>query len=198
MKAQNTISHSKALDYMRAGKAIMTIESKLTNKHFTFKFVTPKHDEEKDSELKKGKDLPIWVRLLNGPDNDSAYTFLGTIFNNTYYHSKKSHVGADSQAVKSFKWWLAALVANDEKRFKLIELYHEGRCMKCGRRLTTPQSVEQGVGPVCADWIERQKLARDKKIRFMLETSGIDINDVSEKDEQFLIGFLQDENGLWK
>ena len=31
-----------------------------------------------------------------------------------------------------------------------LEVWHEGRCGRCGRKLTTPQSVETGFGPVCA------------------------------------------------
>lgn len=196
MEKQTNISHSKALDFMGAGKAIMTIESKATHKHFTFKFVRPKHDEEKDSSLKKSKDLPIWVRLLNGSDNESSYTFLGTIFNNTYYHSKKSRIGADAQSVRSFVWWFKSLVANSESNLNKIELYHEGRCMKCGRKLTTPESIEQGVGPICADTIERQKIVRDKKIRHMMEITGIE-NDAAEEATEFMNSFFKGSDGMW-
>jgi hypothetical protein len=30
-----------------------------------------------------------------------------------------------------------------------MELWHEGRCGKCGRALTVPESIESGLGPVC-------------------------------------------------
>jgi hypothetical protein len=31
-----------------------------------------------------------------------------------------------------------------------LAVYHEGRCGACGRRLTTPESISSGLGPVCA------------------------------------------------
>lgn len=30
-----------------------------------------------------------------------------------------------------------------------MKLYHEGVCCRCGRPLTTPESIERGMGPVC-------------------------------------------------
>lgn len=30
-------------------------------------------------------------------------------------------------------------------------LLREGRCLVCNRRLTTPESIESGIGPVCAE-----------------------------------------------
>jgi hypothetical protein len=30
------------------------------------------------------------------------------------------------------------------------EVYHEGRCGRCNRKLTVPESIETGLGPECA------------------------------------------------
>jgi hypothetical protein len=30
-----------------------------------------------------------------------------------------------------------------------LEVWHEGRCGACGRRLTVPESIERGLGPEC-------------------------------------------------
>lgn len=30
------------------------------------------------------------------------------------------------------------------------EVWHEGRCGRCGRKLTVPESIETGIGPDCA------------------------------------------------
>jgi hypothetical protein len=30
-----------------------------------------------------------------------------------------------------------------------IEVWHEGKCGKCGRTLTVPSSIESGIGPEC-------------------------------------------------
>jgi hypothetical protein len=150
MENRHNISHKRALEFIRAGKAILTIQSKQTQKHFTFKFITP--------EKENGKQPPTWVRMLTGSDNDGKYTYLGTIFGNKYFHGKRSSISEDAQGVKSFNWWFRSLLLNDPKRLSKVALYHEGYCMKCGRTLTTPQSIESGIGPVCSGIIEKQKI----------------------------------------
>jgi hypothetical protein len=30
-----------------------------------------------------------------------------------------------------------------------VVIWHEGRCGRCGRRLTVPESIESGYGPEC-------------------------------------------------
>jgi hypothetical protein len=32
----------------------------------------------------------------------------------------------------------------------LIEIWHQGRCGKCGKVLTVPKSIESGFGPECS------------------------------------------------
>jgi len=33
---------------------------------------------------------------------------------------------------------------------KGFALHHEGKCGRCGRKLTVPLSIETGIGPECA------------------------------------------------
>src|ERR1019366_4832357 len=30
-----------------------------------------------------------------------------------------------------------------------LEVWHEGKCGRCGRKLTVPESIERGIGPEC-------------------------------------------------
>jgi len=30
-----------------------------------------------------------------------------------------------------------------------LNFFHEGKCGKCGRKLTTPESIKNGFGPTC-------------------------------------------------
>lgn len=146
METRHSISHLRALEFIKAGRSVMTIQSKETGKHFTFKFITP--------EQENGKTPPTWVRLLTS--GDDHYTYLGTIFGNKYYHGRKSSVGEDSQGVLSFNWWFKSLVLNDQSRLNKINLFHEGTCMRCGRNLTTPESVKSGIGPVCSGIMDKK------------------------------------------
>jgi len=157
---KHLILHENALKFMRAGKAIMTIESKKTQKYFTFRFKTPKNIDE-NTPIEK---IPIWVSVLTGNDNTSSYTFMGTIFGDKYYHSNKSSISKDALSIVAFKYWFNALVTKNENRLKQIELYHEGRCMRCGRKLTTPESIELGVGPICGADLNLKELKKFVKL----------------------------------
>jgi hypothetical protein len=34
-----------------------------------------------------------------------------------------------------------------------VEVHHEGRCGRCGRALTVPESIESGFGPECINHV---------------------------------------------
>ena len=89
------------------------------------------------------------MRLLAGSDNTGSYTYLGTIWGDVYKHGKKSSVTEEAIGVMAFKFWNKALVTKSAPMLDKLNLFHEGHCMKCGRSLTTPESIENGIGPVC-------------------------------------------------
>jgi hypothetical protein len=66
-----------------------------------------------------------------------------------YVPGKKSRIGPDAPSAKAFAWLFPKLAAG-AKLDDLVELYHEGRCGRCGRTLTVPESVATGFGPNCA------------------------------------------------
>jgi len=123
--------------YLLGGNAIFTIVSKVSSCRFTYK-VRAK-DVEKDRRL-------YFVNVLTGPENTNDYRFIGTIFpDGTFKHGSRSTISADAKSVKAFNWLWTHL--DDEER---IEVWHSGRCSRCRRLLTDPQSIERGIGPVCA------------------------------------------------
>jgi hypothetical protein len=129
--------------YMYAGNAYMTIRSIKTGNRFTF------HIKKADM---KDETSPWFVSVLNGPDNWTNYLYMGIIradqkmFKWTY----KSKVGQDALSWKAFDWLFKAL--DDAPLFLSgqVEVWHEGRCGMCGRKLTVPESIERGIGPDCA------------------------------------------------
>ena len=117
-----------------AGDAIFTVKNVTTGGRFTFRV---------DSE--EGR--PSFVKVLTGPENSTDYTFIGSIFNGkNFKHSPKSRITADAKSVKSFEWIWTHIDALPEN----IEVWHEGKCCRCGRLLTTPESIATGIGPTCA------------------------------------------------
>lgn len=121
-----------------AGNATFTVTSKKTGTRFTFRIRKPSDES------------PHFVSLLNGPDNENSYCFLGTIFNGEkYFHGKKSRVGQDAPSAQAFQWIWRHI--SDPVLEEKIEVAHAGKCGKCGRLLTDPQSISIGIGPICRE-----------------------------------------------
>lgn len=134
------VSQERIADYIFAGKSIFTLKNATTGNRFTYKLTRKKN-------LKEGDEDVIFVKVLSRPDNTSDYTFIGTVFGKSRYrHSSKSPFGADCTSTKAIGW----LVDNINRLPQNIEVWHEGRCGRCGRKLTVPESIRSGLGPECA------------------------------------------------
>ena len=131
-------------NFVLAGNATITIRSGATGSRFTFKIRTPKHAQS-----------PIWfVSLLTGSDNENHYEYVGQIRNNGLFdHGRKSRISNDATSVKAFSWFWNMIRAGRSNILEQAEVYHEGRCGRCGRKLTVPESVESGFGPECINHV---------------------------------------------
>lgn len=123
--------------YMLGGNAKVTLVSKFSGNRFTYQI--------KQKDLDDGRFLHF-VSVLNGPDNTRDYVFLGTIFGGQFYrHSQKSRITHDAPSARAFAWsW-------DHLDSPEIEVWHSGKCSRCSRDLTDPESIARGLGPVCAE-----------------------------------------------
>lgn len=133
--------------HVQAGRSVLTVKSRATGERFTFRFSRP--DEE------PGRARPVWASVLTGPDNESCYEFLGTVWPDggaafRYAHGRKSRFGSDAPSAKAVAWIARHLGARANALLEKAEWWHEGRCGRCGRTLTVPESVETGFGPDCA------------------------------------------------
>ena len=126
-------------NYALAGKSTITIRSMKTGVRFTFKIKKSPADEAQPN-----KPACFWVKLMNGSDNENAYQYLGTIFaDGTFKVTAKSAISPEAPSAQAFTW----LSKNWESA--VVEVWHEGVCGHCGRKLTVPESIESGIGPVC-------------------------------------------------
>jgi hypothetical protein len=132
---------SDALAFLLAGNARITLVSKKTQARFTYRIRRPAEDK------------PWFVQLLTGPDNENSYTFMATIFagrggcQHSLMHGRRSPIGQDAPSAVAFAWTFRHLLAGNLPTG--IEIHHEGRCGRCGRALTVPESIESGFGPEC-------------------------------------------------
>jgi Family of unknown function (DUF6011) len=133
-----------AKTFFKAGNAHVTLKSLATGNRFTYRIRPPKGGENPPT---------IWfVQLLVGTDNDSSYKYIGQ-FNDErgFWHGRKSSVGEDATSVKAFDWcWQS--IRNGQLPVG-VEVWHEGRCGRCARRLTVPESIASGFGPECINHI---------------------------------------------
>lgn len=136
----------QARNFILAGNARVTLVSEKTGTRFTYR-LRQKEDTRPGSQ--PGSRTPHFVSVLTGPDNESAYEFVGTIFDRqTYSHSRKARIAVTAPSIQAFLYAWNYLVSG--RMPPQVEVWHEGRCGRCGRALTVPSSLLIGLGPECA------------------------------------------------
>lgn len=87
------------------------------------------------------------VSVMRGPSNDDKGDWMGFGFVtdrgiNVWYKKRGSdqHFETYANMLMNPKEW--------QEQRGLVYKY-EGRCRKCNRRLTVPESIDSGIGPVC-------------------------------------------------
>jgi len=124
--------------FMLAGNARFTVVSTKTGTRFTFRVRAAKGED----------DNRHFVSVLTGSDNNGDFTYLGTIFNgDTYSHGRRSDIGFDAPSARAARWALPRLLKGEGHA--QMEVWHEGRCGRCARALTVPESIASGFGPEC-------------------------------------------------
>lgn len=138
--------------FIEAGNATVTLVSKRTGTRFTAKFARP--------DPEPGKPRPIWVHVLNGLRVGADYQYLGCIWphrsTTEVVGSAKSRIGLDAPSAVAVRWFLAQLYGDGAAQHRLLaqmEVWHEGRCGRCGRKLTVPDSIRDGFGSECIQYV---------------------------------------------
>ncbi len=143
--------------FVVAGKALFTIQPTTTavealadrgvecKPHYTYKV------QRKEGEW-QGKPQVTWfVSLLTGSDNTNwqNYTYMGLLDADamTLRLTAKSKYKDTTAPVLVLRKLLSAL--REGVALPDDYLHHEGRCGRCGRVLTVPSSVANGIGPEC-------------------------------------------------
>lgn len=149
-KLVNDFTHLS--NYIFAGKSIFTLVNTKSGVRYTYFVSKAKGDDE---------NAPHFVSVLVGAENQQ-FMFVGTIFGKKMYrHSTKSRVNVNTQSIKGIIYMLTKLSENGGLD-DCMEVYHLGRCGRCGRALTEPESVATGLGPICG-CSDRIKLTTGQK-----------------------------------
>jgi hypothetical protein len=140
---------TEAMVFIQSGNAHFTLVSKTTGVRYTY------HVTESDD----GR--CFFVSVLYGPDNTGDYVYAGILRDGEFKRTAKSKITATDKRFRAFAWTYAKLgqgVLPDA-----LEIWHEGRCGRCGRMLTVPESIRNGIGPECIK----------KSRKFKCETDGV-------------------------
>jgi hypothetical protein len=128
--------------FFSGGNAVFTVHN-AQGTHYTYKIRKPRAFADRPNP-------PYFVKLLTGPSNESDYTYLGIFIpqHNEIRLTAKSKYTVDSIPVKVVQWAIKR-VADNKSLPDGYAIQHEGRCCRCRRVLTTPESIDRGIGPEC-------------------------------------------------
>ena len=116
-------------DYINGGYGSFTLKSLKSDKHYTYRTNW------------SGDHSKLFVKLLTNAD---TYQYLGMITPAMKLVKTKATKNTGAP-FKALEWFLTHMDSAD------VEFLQNGKCCRCGRELTTPKSIELGMGSVCAE-----------------------------------------------
>jgi hypothetical protein len=148
METIHSLTPATARTFLLAGRAIFTV-SNPAGERYTFRI-----DKMDAKKARDPQNLPYFAKFLTGSDNENDYSYLGLLLTGetlSVRATAKSPANAATEH-KPFRvlgWALQVLTGGRELPAG-YKIQHEGRCGRCGRTLTVPESIEAGIGPECA------------------------------------------------
>lgn len=143
------MSNNVTRKFVLAGNAIFTVANS-KNEHYTFKVTEKVFDEDTYRER-----TFYFASVLTGTDNTSDYTYLGKIEAETgkLLLTSASKYKKSSMPYRVLQWALLIIWTNTQVP-ESHSINHEGRCGRCGRKLTRPEGTDPegyryGFGPHC-------------------------------------------------
>lgn len=147
------LPHKDALKFILAGKSMFAAINTKTGNQFTFR-------------VNKSKDEKFY--FVSGGSDKESLSYLGTINEYGYKHGKKSNIDKSAQVNKVFEYVFNKLLSNSLP--EVIELFHYGRCGRCGRTLSVEENIDMGIGPECIKKLNKVD-KRDAIINLLLASN---------------------------
>lgn len=141
-------SLEKAKKFILAGNATITLVSKSSGIRYTYRIKQATNDD--------GSKKQFWfVSLLTGSDNETDYKYFAHIYSNGgIAFGRKSQLKEGNASVRAWFWFWELLDRGMWPSIdRGVEVWHEGKCGRCNRKLTVPSSVESGFGPECINYV---------------------------------------------
>jgi hypothetical protein len=139
----HTLNATDARLFALAGKATITLTSKKTDKSYTYKI----------TRAKKGT-VAYFISLMTGPDNQDDFSYIGMHrpgAPEAFVTTRASRLPPNAAPCRAIGYFLAHVCAGPVAKIPAaLEVRHQGKCGRCKRALTVPESIDRGIGPECA------------------------------------------------
>lgn len=128
------IFNDKVIDLMLAGNFTFTAKSLKTGNHYTYRI---------QKNIINAYEV---YYLINGNED---YRWLGTLLLNDGIFKFKGGASIKINTPVYIAFHSITNTAVFRQLHPLLEIWHQGKCARCGRLLTHPDSILLGVGPEC-------------------------------------------------
>lgn len=131
--------------YILAGNSTFTIKSETSGEHRTYKV-----EKSPDSDT-----LFFTRMLISGND---TYNYIGCIFvrknEDLGFSPSKKLTETNTMGIKALEYLLGNI--NKGRIHQKLKVMPSNSCCRCGRTLTTPESIKAGIGPECSKAIRKK------------------------------------------
>lgn len=152
----NELSPARVIPFLnspapgRRKGATFTVVNEATGNRITLRTRKPKMTDSDKEAGRAESTLPVFVDVMDGCDNVSHFSFVGTLREGRLVISRNAAAEwRDSKRAKTILDW--TLAAAERENLRTVRVLHEGRCGRCGRKLTVPESIDTGLGPECGN-----------------------------------------------
>ena len=125
----------------------LTVTNESSGGHRTFRVRTQKEDSKFASGMRV-------VALLIGPDNTSDYQGFGFVLDNGWISLWKRNRTPQYEGLAKAVRLASKALENGKDTFQTPKATYSvklsKRCRICNKTLTSPKSIEMGIGPKCA------------------------------------------------
>lgn len=123
--------------FVFAGRAVFTVDNG-QGQHYTYKISAATFNTDR-----------FFANVLTG---SNEYVYLGEVVNNcgrlTAVTTKKTKISPDDVRFRVLNFALRCVQGVQQLPIGYA-IQHEGRCGRCSRALTDPESIRTGLGPHC-------------------------------------------------
>lgn len=139
----SNLTHMIQRDGKTVKGAPFTVRSKVTGKDYTFKVSQSKVNDMQFMHIKTERKYLEF--------HYTGYYWNGRLVRRNKETKKLEEV--KTPAAEAAAWLLRQLEAGQFGKLDAsVDIFHIGRCLRCGKKLTDSQSIELGFGPVCRNY----------------------------------------------